>query len=116
MDTSKIGSGAEMFITTKTFERKEIPFPGMSPVGVVSFGEVGRINALLSARPQIFREMGIVGALNYLIEEQMKISPEYVGGDIAVLQIDSKGTRWIQNAACEDKASRQPTPKPVNPN
>jgi hypothetical protein len=108
-DRKNIGTLYEMFITTKTFERKKFPGEAMSSYGFIAAGEQGWVNKIL---PKIFKDMGIVPALNYLITEQEASTPEYVAGPIAIAQIDSSGVNWIQKAACDDKAS--PKLGPVN--
>ncbi len=116
VDTRTIGKVYEMFITTKTFVREQYPGGDMSPHGFVAFGEHGKVDELVAARPQMFREMGIGPALNYLINEQEMATPEYVAGEIALVQVDSTGAHWTQKAACQKEATPLTKIKPVNPN
>jgi len=115
MDRKNIGTGYEMFITPKTFERNKIPYETMSSSGFIFGGEAGRVKEILATKTaKIFKDMGTVPALNYLIAEQEKATPEYVAGPIAIVQIDSSGVHWIQKAACQDHETR-PGPSLVTP-
>lgn len=114
-DRKSIGTVYEMFIAPKTFERNKYPGEAMSSYGLIKGGERGRVDEILAAKtPKIFKDMGIVPALNYLITEQEAATPEYVAGPIAIAQIDSSGAHWIQKAVCDDKASPSPKTAPLD--
>jgi hypothetical protein len=115
MDRKNIGTGYEMFITAKTFERNRIPYETMSSSGLIIGGEQGRVKEIIATKTGgIFKDMGTVPALNYLITEQAKATPEYVAGPIAIVQIDSSGAKWIQKGACQEHET-SPDPKLATP-
>jgi hypothetical protein len=117
VDRKNIGTVYEMFIARKTFKRTKFPGGTMSSYGFISAGEQGRIKEILATKTgKMFKDMGIVPALNYLITEQEKATPEYVAGPIAIAQIDPAGVHWIQKAACQGNANPSPSHSSVNRN
>lgn len=97
----EIGNVSEIFIRGGDLERKDCPSRSCSEMGVFSFGEQQAINEGLNANRKIWRDMGIVPALNYLIEQQAKLTPRTVQGPVAIVEITPKGVRWDQKGKCD---------------
>jgi hypothetical protein len=101
-DRKNIGTVYEMFITAKTFERRKFPNEVTSSYGFIVAGEQARVNEILATQtPKIFKDMGIVPALNYLVEQQAKLTPQYVEAPVAIAEITTKSVHWDQKGKCD---------------
>ena len=73
--------------------------------GILAMGQHEAINAELNQNTRIvFRERGVVGAINYLIGIQSAATPEYVAPPVDILEIDQTGgPKWLQKGSCDQE-------------
>lgn len=97
----RVGHVSSIFINGKELQRYDCPSQSCTETGVFSFGEHRAVDEALDANRKIWRDMGIVPALNYLIEQQAKLTPRYVKGPTAIVEITSKGVQWDEKGKCD---------------
>jgi len=94
------GHVSGIFVTGKDLKRWDCPSQSCGQLGVASFGEHRAVDDALNANSKIWKDIGIIPALNYLIEQQEKLTPQYVEGPVAIAEITSKGVQWDQKGKC----------------
>jgi hypothetical protein len=64
-------------------------------------GEHAAIDMEVARHPDVWKDKGLVGAINYLVGIQSAATPKSVAGPAAILHIDKSGSlSWIQNGKC----------------
>jgi len=71
--------------------RKDCPSQACGDMGVFLLGEHRAVDKILDVRHAIWRELGIVNAMKFLINAQAQETPSVVSGPFAVLQLTSRG-------------------------
>jgi hypothetical protein len=67
----------------------------------IMMGEHGAIDAEIARYPDVWRNKGLVGAVNYLVGVQSAATPKLVAAPVAVLRIDKSGIlTWLQKGTC----------------
>ena len=112
IDKKRLGKFSEIQVTKSRFERKDCPSASCAEMGFFAFGEHGKVDSLITE--QLLREMLTAPAktLNYLISQQERATPQFVGGKIAILVFDNTGTHWLQDGECDQD---RPKPSPSAP-
>jgi hypothetical protein len=97
-----VGQNSELSMSgSHGLQRSDCPAKDCDAIGTLTAGHDTEMRRILTARPDLWREMGgVQPALNYLIGEEEKADPQAVGGDIQMIAIDSHGARWIQKGPC----------------
>ncbi len=68
-------------------------------ISMMGFHEAAQ--AELGRNPQIWNEMGIVPALNHLMDIQHNATPTMVAAPVSILKIDKSGAlSWLQKGMC----------------
>ncbi|MDR3725214.1 MAG: hypothetical protein P4K83_12115 [Terracidiphilus sp.] len=96
----KVGRVSSIFLNMETVQRRDCPGKECGGLGVITLGEHGTVDRILDARHSIWKEMGIAGALNYLLAEQAKSTPLYVSAPFAIVRVDRAGAQWLQKGSC----------------
>jgi hypothetical protein len=99
--TKSLGQVSQIFVAADSFKRSDCPAISCGQLGVFELGEHAAVDEILDKRHAIWKEMGILNAMNFLITAQEHKTPRFVSGPIAVLQIDASGTRWLEKGACK---------------
>lgn len=99
-DKRDVGKVSEIFISGKEVQHRDCPGQSCGQMGVFSFGEHRAIDEVLSANRKIWKNMGIITALNYLIGRQAQLTPQYVESPIAIIEITPLGVQWDQKGKC----------------
>jgi len=74
------------------------------PVGVSTLlmGEHGAIDYAFQPPSTFFKEKGLIGGLNYLVDVQHGVTPKDVGAPVSILRIDKSGAlSWLQKGMCD---------------
>jgi hypothetical protein len=78
--------------------------PGSAcPNGIMlaELGEKNAIDAILDKNPQIWKQQGIITALNSLIEAQALATPQFVSAPAAIVMMEKTGTpQWMRPGLC----------------
>jgi hypothetical protein len=70
--------------------------------GLIRFGTHNAIDGELARNPDIWNTLGIVPAIEKLIEIQMATTPNIVGGPIAIVKVSRSGADWLKTGACHN--------------
>jgi hypothetical protein len=74
----------------------------MNPQMMAMMGYFDAAKAEVDRNPQIWDQMGIVPALNYLMDIQHDATPVSVAGPVSILRIDKSGAlSWLQKGVCD---------------
>lgn len=97
----KAGEVSEIYIARSGLQRRDCPSQSCHETnGVFTFGEHKAVDAAMAANRGIWKQMGFVPALNYLIQQQAQATPQFVDDNVAIVEITSAGAQWLQGGAC----------------
>jgi hypothetical protein len=69
---------------------------------MITMGKTAAANAELNRDTSIWKQKGVLGTLNYLMDVQHRASPTDVDFPMAALRIDKSGAmQWLQKGACD---------------
>jgi hypothetical protein len=72
-----------------------------NPKMIAMMGYFDAAKIEVERRPQILDQMGIMPALNYLMDIQHNATPTRVAPPVSILQVDKSGAlSWLQNGVC----------------
>lgn len=81
--------------------RKDCPGAECKDAGYAAIGHHIAVDAELARNPAIWRKMGLVKAVQYLVQSEMNSYPDVVGPPIAILELTAQGPHWIQKGKCQ---------------
>jgi hypothetical protein len=96
-----VGQVSEIFVANSVLQRRDCPGRECSDMGVFLFGEHRGVDSALNANREIWKDFGIVPALNYLIRQQESLTPQYVNGPVAIIEVTPQNAKWIQKGKCD---------------